>query len=401
MLQMLDRRRQPALDDANAGLALAADLHLAGLHDDIRTHLATIEIATGDADAAIGGLEQAAEAARADGDLGRLSLVLSMLGTGGGERRRYTVARKALAEALDVDRQSDNEIFEAYNSAWLARIDFEQGEWDLAAARARSVLEYPTAAEAPIGLTASGTLGRLAVRRGTSTPPSELVDIAAEAHRNVLQYVWAPVCGLAEWHWLAGHQERVSEIVSSLLVRAFDSDSEWARGEVAFWAWRGGTIERPPGSVPEPFESLMTGAWQDAAARWRELGCPYEEATALAEGDPDAQRAAIDIFDRLGARPAASIARRSLRQAGENAPPAPSRRTKQQPAGLTRRQVEVLRLIADGLSNGEIAAREHLAKKTVEHHVSAIFTKLGVSSRTAAVARARDLGALENGGAPR
>lgn len=60
--------------------------------------------------------------------------------------------------------------------------------------------------------------------------------------------------------------------------------------------------------------------------------------------------------------------------------------------GLTRREREVLDLIAQGLGNATIAARLHLSPKTVGNHISAIFTKLGVSSRAEAIVRARDAG---------
>lgn len=62
---------------------------------------------------------------------------------------------------------------------------------------------------------------------------------------------------------------------------------------------------------------------------------------------------------------------------------------------LTAREREVLRLIAEGLSNQELAARLHLSPQTVKVHTRNIYSKLGVASRTQAVARGRDLGFLE------
>ena len=60
------------------------------------------------------------------------------------------------------------------------------------------------------------------------------------------------------------------------------------------------------------------------------------------------------------------------------------------PAGLTEREVEVLRLIAAGMTNNEIAAELYLSAKTVSRHLSNIFTKIGVSSRAGATAFAFD-----------
>jgi LuxR family maltose regulon positive regulatory protein len=62
---------------------------------------------------------------------------------------------------------------------------------------------------------------------------------------------------------------------------------------------------------------------------------------------------------------------------------------------LTAREREVLRLIAEGFSNQELAARLHLSPQTVKVHTRNIYSKLGVASRTQAVARGRDLGFLE------
>ena len=64
-------------------------------------------------------------------------------------------------------------------------------------------------------------------------------------------------------------------------------------------------------------------------------------------------------------------------------------------AGLTKRELEVLRLVAKGMSNQEIAASLVLSGHTVHRHVSNVFGKLGVSSRAAAVAQAAQLGLLE------
>ena len=67
--------------------------------------------------------------------------------------------------------------------------------------------------------------------------------------------------------------------------------------------------------------------------------------------------------------------------------------TRSNVGGLTDREVDVLDLLEEGLRNAEIAARLHLSEKTVGHHVSAILAKLGASSRTEAVRKARDLAA--------
>jgi DNA-binding NarL/FixJ family response regulator len=91
----------------------------------------------------------------------------------------------------------------------------------------------------------------------------------------------------------------------------------------------------------------------------------------------------------LGAAPAATALRQTLHQAGvAGIPRGPRPATQQNPFGLTPRQMEVLLLLAEGLNNNEIAARLTISPRTVEHHVTAILTKLNVSSRQEAVALA-------------
>jgi DNA-binding CsgD family transcriptional regulator len=86
---------------------------------------------------------------------------------------------------------------------------------------------------------------------------------------------------------------------------------------------------------------------------------------------------------------------------GDREDPAPDRsegftlngtRAKAELSALSAREAEVMSLIADGQTNGEIAARLFLAEKTVKNHVRRIYSKLGVGSRPAAIAYWRDTG---------
>jgi DNA-binding NarL/FixJ family response regulator len=100
---------------------------------------------------------------------------------------------------------------------------------------------------------------------------------------------------------------------------------------------------------------------------------------------------ALTILDGLGAAPAVALVRRRLRGLGvARLPRRPQPGTLTNPAGLTDRQLEILRLVAAGLSNAEIAQRLVVSPRTVDHHVSAILAKLGVPTRREAAARAAE-----------
>jgi len=93
------------------------------------------------------------------------------------------------------------------------------------------------------------------------------------------------------------------------------------------------------------------------------------------------------VFDGLGAAAASAWTRRRLRQLGVSAVPrGPRPATRSNPAGLTDRQVEILALLGDGRTNAEIAAKLVLSVRTVDHHVSAVLQKLGVTTRKQAAA---------------
>jgi DNA-binding NarL/FixJ family response regulator len=106
---------------------------------------------------------------------------------------------------------------------------------------------------------------------------------------------------------------------------------------------------------------------------------------------PTALTQAFDILDRLGAGAAAALAAERLRSLGERVPRGIRPSTRANPAGLTSREIEVLQLVVDGLTNAEIAAKLFVSDKTVEHHVSRLLLKLGVASRREAARTARQL----------
>jgi DNA-binding CsgD family transcriptional regulator/tetratricopeptide (TPR) repeat protein len=146
----------------------------------------------------------------------------------------------------------------------------------------------------------------------------------------------------------------------------------------------GGAVLLAEGDARAASETLRW-AW----TVWRDLDMPYEAArlrvlvalACRALGDADTAGMELDaahvVFEQLGAVPDLARVDALMR-----------RSTSDQPAGLTPRELQVLRLIASGLTNKVIAAELVLSERTVDRHVSNVFTKLGVSSRAAATAHA-------------
>ena len=147
-------------------------------------------------------------------------------------------------------------------------------------------------------------------------------------------------------------------------------------------------------SLAEPCRLELAGEFEAASAAWQLLGCPYEAAMALSRGEGmEALRRGLAELQSLGAGRAAAEVARTLRERGaRDLPQGPRASTRENAAGLTRREVEVLHLVAEGLRNAQIAKRLVVSRKTVDHHVSAILRKLSAATRTEAVATAARLG---------
>ena len=177
-------------------------------------------------------------------------------------------------------------------------------------------------------------------------------------------------------------------------ARAAAARGSWEIGELACWRQRAGIHEPIAARAAEPYALELAGDRERAAELWSAIGCPYEAALALAGADDDgALRRALAELQQLGARPAAAIVARRLRERGaRDLPRGPRPATRENPANLTAREIEVLALVAQGLRNADIAERLVVAEKTVHHHVSAILRKLGVRTRREAGAEAVRLG---------
>jgi DNA-binding CsgD family transcriptional regulator len=165
-------------------------------------------------------------------------------------------------------------------------------------------------------------------------------------------------------------------------------------GELAVWGSRHGLEFDAPPAAPEAVKLELAGDWRAAIRAWRELEGPYEAALAALPGDDRAARTAVAALHELGANAAARAFARHRTAAGAHAPRGPRRSTRAHPAGLTRREQDVLERLATGATNPAIATAMHLSERTVAHHVSAILRKLGAPTRLAAIEHARAQGLL-------
>lgn len=331
-----------------------------------------------------------AREARLDDHAQRALVVLATLRL---EHREYARAEPAFERALRYADAHDLNAYAQYLGGQRARMHLERGAWAHAEDEARRVLaqrEYPGVTTIP----ALVVLGTIQARRGDADATDTLARARERAYpTSELQRVGPTAAALAEHAWLAGDLATAVAEAGPALEMARGVGHEWLIGELAFQLQRAG-LAVDAGGAAQPWRLLLDGRWREAAAAWQAICCPYESAEALARGDELAMREALATFDTLGAARRAHALRRVMREAGLYVPVGPRRATRANRAGLTNRQMDVLRLVAEGCTNQEIADRLNLAIKTVDHHVSAILEKLGASTRRAAASTARRLGLL-------
>ncbi|MGH3094997.1 MAG: AAA family ATPase [Streptosporangiales bacterium] len=383
------------------------------------------------------GMERAGaalDAALASGDQVLVQRAYDHLSIGAVAQGDHRALRRHSESSLQVARQLGAPSLEPWSRVRLAIADLLAGEWDAAL---RALAEVVTLAsrfgEARGRISVLGTYGWVLVHRGRNdearqvlAEARQLAEPMRESQHNQFAFVAAAAGSLAlaegDPAGACAAAEQLGDMRGSwmpLLSAAVLGEARAKAGDIAgavriagqFRAVRSCSTALPA-ALGDWIEGLAGAAGEArsgdqllaAVAAFEDLGLPFYAARArlgaasvLVASDKQAAveqaRAALEVFDRLGAVVQARDARELLRSLGV----VPSRGRARYATGtsMSRRELEVARLVAAGLSNADVATRLFVSPRTVTTHLDRIYGRLGLSSRTALTRYLADAGLLD------
>jgi ATP/maltotriose-dependent transcriptional regulator MalT len=318
------------------------------------------------------------------------------LGCNAVDLKEFAFAKRTLEAGIQYCEERDLDSWSSYMLAWKARLYLETGNWKEAYRMAEDLTK--NGVQPPVvKIGAFAVIATIKMRTGDPDALPLLQEAKKMAFEtNELQRIVPALVALLEYEWITGKIVIDTDALDSTIRMMEQMGNVYKNNEFAFWLYKARKQELP---LPEYFEGYQVADQAmalKAAALWEQLGCPYEQALTLFEGNDADKRLAINIVRKLGAEAVYEKLKLEMRTSGIKSIPRGIRKTTQaNTALLTERELDVLQLLKEGLQNKEIAGRLFISAKTVDHHISSILFKLEVNSRVKAVQEALHLGIIK------
>jgi ATP/maltotriose-dependent transcriptional regulator MalT len=317
------------------------------------------------------------------------------LGYGLLELRRQEDAEQVLRQGIAYCDERDLHSWMNYLQSSLAAVYLDTGRWDDAVRLCTQLLHNPSQ-QSTVRISLQSILYTIQIRTGEASVNEDFQGAASEAMRiGELQRLATVVRALLEHKWLIGKSFGKDDIILNLFSSLVNVQNPWLLAGLSYWNWKA------KGALPEEVKltTSANGSGKNVAIELLhqiKSGNPYLEALWLTELDDTSQRKGLRELMDLGAHAAARRVETEMREKGIlNIPRGPRSSTVKNPAGLKKRQMDVLKLLSEGLQNKEIAGALFVSAKTIDHHISTILSKLDVHSRAKAVAKAKEMGILK------
>jgi DNA-binding CsgD family transcriptional regulator/tetratricopeptide (TPR) repeat protein len=310
--------------------------------------------------------------------------------------KEYDLAKQFLQAGINYCEEKGLISANSNNLSFKCRILLETGDWVQATEISKSLLQNQGQPET-IKIDNQLIVSTIKIRKGEADILSDLQDIKTLAFKTKeYQQIIRVIIALLEYEWVSTKKIITEEELKYCIGLVQKGRNVFLNSAFDFWLQKARHIESGLAELYEPYRQLKEGNPSAAVTFWERLGCPYEKAFALTEGDDDDKRKALLIFEELGADEVCQKLKMEMRAGGIKKIPRGLREsTKANPAGLTNRELDIIQLMQKAIQNKEIASTLFISPKTVDHHISSILFKLEVNSRSKAVTEAVRLGILK------
>ncbi len=393
---MLNGDTRKAVEFGERAIALAEQVGATEVRVHALNNIGTAQ-AFANEEGGVAKLEESLALAREHGFHEQAARVYTNMASYGLGCRDLPLARRFANEGLEFDRRHDLDSWTHYLEGLSAQIELLASQFSAAESVALEALSHD-------GLTsvmrspALNVLTYVYLRTG-HRDAERIYDEANSIAQATgeLQRVWPMFVARAEKAWLEDNPAAIEHAIQGVWAFPNHDHNPWDFGEAAIWMHRSGRSQIANAhKVAKPFALEMTGDIAAAATAWQRIGDPYSQALALAHGDERARMKAIELFDDVGATPAAQKMREWARRTGvKGVPRGPYRARKESEFGITAKEREVLHLLVRGKTNSQISDELFRSPKTVEHHVSSLLAKLNAKNRTDAAKIAQTMQLLD------
>jgi DNA-binding CsgD family transcriptional regulator/tetratricopeptide (TPR) repeat protein len=343
----------------------------------------------------IGLLQQSLEIALKNSYHEHAARAYTSIGSIGVSKKEYQIAKKALDEGLLYCEEKDIDSQKFYMLCYQARLNLETGNWQEAYAVADNLVKNEDLLPI-LKISALAILATIKIRRGSQDALPLLFEAKALAFETKeLQRIIPVLLALLEYEWMTGKSYTETEDLSTAINMLVDLGKFSKKSRFYFWLRKTGKGHLLP-KAARTDEKEPAAIFMDEVKLWGNWGCPYEQALALFEGGDADKKKALLMVQELGGGAVYEKMKLEMRNSGIKSIPRGIRKTTQSNAAhLTQREIDVLKLLKEGMQNKEIADRLFISPKTVDHHISALLLKLDVNSRVKAVHEAVHLGIIK------
>jgi ATP/maltotriose-dependent transcriptional regulator MalT len=395
-LKMLTERRDECLYWGEKAIALARELNDGETLSHALNNVGTVQMTQGSMEKGNELLQQSLAIALKNSYNEHAARAYTNLGCNSVMLKNYKEAEKFFEEGIRYSEERDLDAWSSYMMSWTARLKLETGHWKEAYNIAETLLKNENQTPV-IRIIVLVIAASIKMRTGEEDALRQLMDAKTMASQSMESQRILPVLSaMLEYEWITGSLIIDNEFLDAVKAKIMASDTVYGNGEFVFWLKKARKQNLTVKKIEETYNADSPTSAMKAADFWEKAGSPYQQALVLFETNDENKRKAIAIVQRLGATAVYERMKFEMRRLGiKNIPRGIRKTTRSNPECLTDRELDVLRLLQEGLHNREIAARLFISAKTVDHHISAILYKLEVNSRTKAVHEAEKLGIIK------